>query len=274
MSLLEINPLINKYFDKYKEYVNPFTIKQQAELLMKNAFKIYPPGQSYDLTLENTIRAMRVYYYCLDHRYYYLDKCVEDALDYFRKYHGWTYSIRRMENYIKELGLYKPAKPGALGGEYLHTLHEIQVSVRYPPKKHKYHLQLNVIIEFHGPLIAFEETEHPHVIKGINMHVVKDLVYYAFTFAGAPEKHGFPDELWEELEDREWRYGYRWIPGFEEYDTVKEYYHTVNIKLGAHHVDPETEKPIRKYNYDHTETVPRYLPIIKELFKYPEVIKW
>jgi len=103
-------------------------LKIYVDYLVKNYRRMY--GTTYSPTPENVVRALEVYSYCMvEGLYRSVDECVARELEYRRRRGLPTYSYRRMENFIKELGLYR------VGGNWLVTEFLVKVSGEYSSTK-------------------------------------------------------------------------------------------------------------------------------------------
>jgi len=112
--------------------------------LSQNYKRLY--AISYTPSRENIVRALRVYEFCMrEGLFRSVDECVAKDLEYRRRKGLATYSYRRMENFIKELGLYK------LNGYWLVAQWDIKFSLKY--KGSKGEIDVDTTITLYAPLL-------------------------------------------------------------------------------------------------------------------------
>jgi len=125
--------------------------------LSKNYKRMY--AISYAPTKENIVRALNVYRFCIwEGLFRSVDECVARDLEYRRRKGLATYSYRRMENFIKELGLYR------IGGYWMVAQYDIKFSLKY--KGSKGEVDVDTTITLYAPLLPdlYIPREHEEMI--------------------------------------------------------------------------------------------------------------
>jgi len=108
---------------------------------------------TYAPTVENIKRALEVYRFCMrEGLFRSVDECVAEDLKRREAEGRPTYSYRRMENFIKELGLYE------VGGYWLVAFYLVKFSLRY--KSAKSDVEIDTTFTLYAPLDPYMEFHH------------------------------------------------------------------------------------------------------------------
>lgn len=231
------------------------------EYLKKHYKKQY--YTTYSPTDENIERALEVYEFCmLKGLFRSVDECVDADLK-FRKRNGLkTYGYRRMENFLKELGLYR------VGGYWFTAEYTVKASTFYVGNGD---IEINVDYILYAPPLdlTFREDEENRENDDA-YEVVKDTIQLIMT------EHYNLRFLLGHIDDvRYWRVEFsineekigEIIPKYFRYDEIKQrVYYSGEIII---------DKPRYKYQYDLSGFIvkPLFRPfsiISKIIMKHPD----